>query len=134
MATLDELGAFVASACSLTLGTTVFLGMMPSAPDACIALYEYPGLGPDFVFGQSAVSLESPRVQVLVRGAKSDYEAPRAVAETAYRACAAAGAQLISGTRYLRIAPLQSPFRLGTDDNGRVLIAFNLQVEKGLSA
>lgn len=134
MATLDEIATFVASACSLTVGTTLFKGAMPDTRDVCAAVYEYPGLGPEFVFGQAAISVEYPRVQVAFRGVKDDYATPRATAETAYRALAAAPPQSLSGTRYLRLLPLQAPFKRETDANGRIVIAFNVQLEKELSA
>lgn len=131
---LDEIAAFVATACSLTVGTTVFKGALPSSPDACMAVYEYPGVAPDYVFGVSGVSVEYPRVQIVARGAADDYSTPRSVAETAYRAIAAAAPQSLSSTRYLSMMPLQSPFVLNRDANGRVVIAFNVQLAKGLSA
>lgn len=134
MATLDEMGVFLAAACSLTVGTTLFKGQLPATPDTCMAVYEYPGASPDFVFGRAAISVESPRVQVAVRGAKDDYSTPRATAETAYRAIAAAAPQSISSTRYLRMVPLQSPFQRERDEHGRVVIAFNVQLDKELSA
>lgn len=132
---LDDLATLLATACSLTVGTTLFKGAMPATPDACLALIEYPGIGPDFVFGQAAIAQESPRLQVLCRGGRDDYETPRDVAETAYRALAAAQPQTIASTRYQRFLPLQAPFRLGAqDENGRYVIAFNVQVDKELSA
>lgn len=134
MAVLDEMATFIASACSLTVGATLFKGKLPATPDTCAAIYEYAGVGPDFVMGTAAISLEYPRVQIAFRGAKDDYSTPRTTAETAFRACAAAAPQSISSTRYLRMTPLQSPFQRERDDLGRVVIAFNVQLEKELSA
>lgn len=132
--TLDELATFVASACSLTVGTDLFKGHLPDDPDACAALLEYPGSRPTMLFGQSAIALEYPRVQCVFRGDAGDYATPRATAETAYRAMAAASAQSISSTRYLAMEPMQSPFSMGRDSKSRVRVAFNVRLTKGLSA
>ncbi len=131
--TLDEVATFIASACSLTVATNLFKGKMPDAPNACAAVYEYPGLPPIHVFGQASVAEEFPRVQIAFRGDPDDYATPRALAETAYKACAAAGAQLISGARFLGLDPLQPPFPISTDGKGRRTIGFNVQVGKELS-
>lgn len=133
MATLDEIGAFLATACSRTVGTDLFKGQLPSSPDASMAVVEYMGSAPDYVFGTSGVSVEYPRVQVVCRGAEGDYATPRAAIETAYRAMAAASAQSLSGTRYLAMRPLQAPFLLTKDDKGRIVLAFNCELQKGLS-
>lgn len=133
MATLDELGSFLATACSRTVGTDLFKGQMPTSPDACMALSEYGGREPEMVFSQSSISVDYPRVQIMVRGARGDYATPRAAIEVAYRAMASAGAQLISGTRYLAIRPLQPPYLYEKDENGRITFAFNAELQKGLS-
>jgi hypothetical protein len=133
-ALLVDIGGLVATASSVTLGTTLFLGTLPATPDACMAIKEYPGSPPDFVFGDNNISVEYPRVQVLARGAQDDYATARSQAELAYKALGAAVAQSISGTRYLAFRPLTAPFDLGRDANNRPIIGFNLLIEKGRSA
>lgn len=128
--TLDEIGAFVASACSRTVGTDLFKGLLPTAPDVCMAIHEYGGTEPDMVFHRATIAVEHPRVQVVVRGAPHDYATPRAMAELAYRAMAEASAQVVSGTRYLQMRPLQPPFSMGRDEKSRLLIGFNAQLDK----
>jgi chloramphenicol 3-O-phosphotransferase len=134
MATIDEIATFVASACSLTVGTDLFKGMLPPEPDEAACVYEYPGSAPDYVMGSASIDQENPRVQIVFRGERDDYETPRDTAETAYRALAAVANQSLSSTRYLNIEPLQSPFALGPDGNGRHRIAFNCQITKAVSA
>ena len=85
------------------------------------------------VFGKTAISVEYPRVQILVRGARLDYATPRAAIEVAYRAMAAAGAQLISSTRYLSMRPLHTPFLYEKDANDRLTMAFSAELQKELS-
>lgn len=132
--TIDEIATFVATACSLTVGTTLFKASIPPSPDAAACVYEYPGLAPDYVMGSALISHEYPRVQLVFRGTKGDYETPRTTAETAYRAIAAVANQSLSSTRYLNIMPLQAPFSLGPDENGRPRVAFNCQLAKAVSA
>lgn len=129
--TRAEVKSFISA---LTTGiSTVKTGAMPSNPNECIAVLEYGGVSPDMVFGQSSVEIEHPRLQILFRGEPKDYETPRAAAEVVYRAMAAASAQNISSTRYLTFEPLQTPFKLRTDENDRHEIAFNVSVSKALS-
>lgn len=128
--TLDELATFLTNAGL----SNVKKGQMPANPNSCTVIYEYGGLPPDMVFGQSNIEMEHPRVQVAVRGEPGDYATPRATAETAYRAMAAASHQSISSTRYLTMEPIQPPFLITKDENSRLIIGFNVQVLKELSA
>lgn len=134
MATLDDIATFIASAATLTVGTNLFKGQMPMSPDACTAIHEYAGLPPDHVFGTTAIATEYPRVQIVCRGAVNDYQTPRATAETIYRALAAVTNQTLTSTRYQLFRPLQAPFLIGKDAVGRLLVGFNCQIMKELSA
>jgi hypothetical protein len=129
-ALLVDVGGLVATSCSLTLGTNLFLGTLPATPDACLAIKEYPGVPADFVFSEAGIAIDHPRLQVLARGAQDDYATARALLETAYQALGATAAQSISGTRYLAFRPLTGPFDLGRDGNNRPILAFNLQIDK----
>jgi hypothetical protein len=132
--TLDEITSAIASATGLTVGDEIFASSMPNEPDEAVCVYEYPGMAPTFVQGSAAIDLEHPRVQCVFRGEQGDYETPRDTAETAYRYLAGVANQSLSSTRYLNIMPLQSPFSLGPDGNGRPRVAFNLQIDKAVSA
>ena len=135
MATLDDVATFLASACSLTVGTSLFKGRMPEgAQDEAAALYEYGGMSSEYTFGTSGVTFERPRMQVVLRGEPNDYSGPRETAETAYRAMAAVGNQSLGSTRYMLLEPIQAPFFLKRDENSRFYIAFNVQAMKELSA
>jgi len=131
MAVLDDLAVYLQDTVGTgTIGTSLFKGLMPSTPDVCIALYEYGGRAPDTVFGAATISLEYPRIQIVVRGASHDYDGPRDRAETIYQAVAQVGNQTVNSIRYQTITPLQSPFLLRRDANGRVEIAFNVECVK----
>ena len=130
MSTRAELKTFISG---LSTGiSTIKTGSMPSNPNECIAILEYGGFTPDMVFGQSAIEIDHPRLQILFRGEPKDYDTPMSAATVAYRAMASAGAQTISGTRYLALTPIQPPFLLRKDENDRFEIAFNVAPDKNL--
>lgn len=132
--TANDIAAFLASAGCGTVGTNLTINDMPDTPDTCGTVYEYPGRPPQHVFGQSAIDVEFPRVQVVFRGPARDHATPRSLAETAYRAMAAAGAQTVGGARVLAMIPQQPPFKLDRDSKERWKFAFNAEVHKGLSS
>lgn len=105
-------------------------GSLPATPEVCAAIYEYPGLEPEYVFGKATIDIEHPRLQIAFRGAPDDYEEPRARAESAYRYLGSLGHGPVNGTRYLTIRPLQPPFRIDYDKNRRWVIGFNVHIDK----
>lgn len=115
----------------LTTGYSVFVNTLPDQPDLAIALNEGGGVGPEFVFGQTAISVERPSLQVLVRGVADEHDIPRLAIERIYQAAGAWGAFTHSGgARYLSFTPLQAPFPFRTDDRKRKVFAVNFLVDK----
>lgn len=133
MSVLAELGSFLQSRGIGTVGTDLFLGTLPDAPDACGALREYSGPPPEVGFGSPGLAFETPAVQVVFRGAPNNYPAPRAKAEAAYRALAELQVSSVSGADYLMVTPQQAPFLLERDDKVRPVIVFNVHCYKRLS-
>ena len=129
---LDEVAAYMETQGIGTRAVDLFEGDLPISPDACVAVIEYPGVGPDYTLG-TGVSYEYPRIQVLVRNPI------RATAESkanaAFKALAAVVNQSLSGVSYLAITPLQSPFLLEREKDAlqRWKLAFNCQVLKAVS-
>jgi hypothetical protein len=109
-------------------------GSMPATPDTMGAVYEYGGSQAMAGFSYPGIQHENPSVQVVFRGGPGDYLAPRQKAEAAYRALTQIQAKVLSGTKYLFVSAIQSPFLLTRDDNERVLIACNYSITKELSA
>lgn len=128
MALLDELGTFLASAMSLTVGTSLFLGSMPDAPDTCTTIYEYGGMAPEHTLGTDHI-IRRPRIQVACRGPVGDYATPRTAADTAYSAMHM-GTATLSGTAYYRVEAIDEPFPLERDANDRWIIVCNYEVMK----
>lgn len=130
MSLADDVAAFLAGAgLGLVAGTNLFLQDVPAQPDALVAVIEYPGRGPVGTHDDPA-SIEVPRFQVYARAAQYDAAAARASAEAAYKALRAVTNQTLSGTFYLAIRALQSPFLLHRDENQRVVFAVNFEATK----
>ena len=130
MSYLDHVCSYVDGATAFTESTNLFKGLMPETPDTCVTLYETPGRQPSEQMGNSQGGTERPNLQVISRA--SDYVTARTNAQTVWNALRLVTEQTLSGVRYLRIQPLQSPFLLNRDDNQRVRVAFNCMVEKEL--
>jgi hypothetical protein len=112
---------------SLAFGTNLFAGLMPNSPDECVALFEYPGGPPDYVFGPDSLpAISSPRIQVLVRDTK--YALGRPLIENVVRALETIVNQTVNGTYYERVERLQEPYLLHRDAARRVFFACNLHV------
>jgi hypothetical protein len=127
MALLDALGAFLVTEGVGTLGTNIFLGLMPDTPDECVVLYEYGGGAPGQVFGSdNATPWESSSVQVMARSAT--YAAARTKARAAYAALQKVANETLSGISFLRVDPVQSPFFVQRDENRRVYFSANYRV------
>jgi hypothetical protein len=132
---LDELALYLQTQGLGTVGTTIFKGTLPDQPDACTAVFEYAGLPSEKTFSPTpgAAVEEKPRVQIVCRGIKQDYQTPRTQADAIWKALDGLGNVTMSGTGYLWIEALQSPFLMRRDENERVYIAVNYQVMKRLS-
>lgn len=129
---LDEIGTYLAaniSGTTLTLGSNLFLGRLPDAPDTAVAIYESGGTLPDHTMGGASIPVvERARIQVVSRAV--GYSAARAVAENVWTALEGIADESLSGKRYLRVTALQSPFPLERDTSERVIVAQNFEVLK----
>lgn len=124
---LDDIGAFLEAQAVGTQGTTLFLSVLPDAPDACVAVIETQGPGPVDTFIDTQPVVETPRFQVLVRALRPD--SAKTKARAAWTALASAPTGTIGGgdKAWLNIDVEQSPFMIGRDDNDRVIYGFNCQ-------
>ena len=106
-----------------TLGTNIFLGMIPDKPDNCIALFEYAGSPPDLHWNG-----EYPGLQVRVRN--KSYAAARTKIGEVMAALHGLHEQTLSGTWYLLIRARGSPEILKRDNNNRVELFVNFEIIK----
>ena len=112
----------------------LFLNFLPETPVVCGSVFETAGAAPTAGFGVQGIQHESPAVQIRFRGEAFDVEGPRVKAHTAYRLCMTQWGVVLSGTKYLTLKPMQSPYILERDGNNRVVWAFNAIAEKEPSA
>lgn len=110
-------------------GGTLFLDGMPATPDVCAVVSASGGAPATGAFGHVGIKYESPTCQVRFRGVKDDRLGPALRARTAYDGSYGVGVTL-SGTKYLRLFPLQPPFPFEQDSKGRFVYAFNVFGEK----
>lgn len=112
-----------------TLGTNIFLSLMPDTPDLCTAVYEYSGLTPIDTFGASVnIQLDRPSIQVMTRAGRNDYVAARDRAVNVRNALAKVSNSNLSGIQILRIAPLSAINAIGLDEKDRPLVTVSFTV------
>lgn len=111
-------------------GTTLFYGIMPDTPDLCVTLFEYPGLPNEVTLGSTEVNLEIPNVQVVVRGAKQDYDTPRLLIHNVVKSFTKIGETTLLGVRYHAVLARQAPFQVSPDQNFRHIFKCNFRVWK----
>lgn len=133
--TLDELGTYLAAnisgATALTLGTNLFLGRLPDSTDTCVALFETGGTFPSHTMGgASSPVFERGRLQVVTRA--SGYATARTLAGDVWSTFEQIADETLTGTRYLRVTAVQSPFPTERDSTDRILVVQNFDVIKSV--
>jgi hypothetical protein len=122
---LEAIGDYLQAQGQGTLGTNLFLGMMPETPDACVCVYESSGLAPMETMGTAAFAVEQPGLQVIARGARGDYPGARDKAVAVRALLAAVIETTISGIHVMRISADGSLLPMGEDQNGRPMVSTN---------
>ena len=120
---LSDIGNYLQVQGIGTLGTNIFLGMVPDKPDNCIVLFEYAGSPPDLHWNG-----KYPGLQVRVRN--KSYAAARTKIGEVMAALHGLHEQTLSGTRYLLIKARSSPEILKRDNNNRVELFVNFEIIK----
>lgn len=129
---LDEVGTFLQSAgLSLTLGTNLFLSLLPETPNDCTAIYEVAGIPPAIVMSTDLPGIDQPRLQVVTRS--TSYSTARTKADTIWKALLGVRDETLSGVYYLAINALDSPSPTARDHVQRERIMANFQVWKAPS-
>jgi hypothetical protein len=119
MGLLETLATTLEEANLATRGTDLFLGLLPDAPDAALALFETAGQPPSYIHNQLWPALDRPGVQLCCRD--DDYAQGRDRMQAAYEA-------LCDSTSYVAIQPIQPPFALARDERHRPRWAVNFVV------
>ena len=127
---LEAVGDYLDAQTTLTLGTDLFLGILPDQPDVCVAVMEDSGNAPRYGMGPGGIQIDQPSLQVYSRAARDDYPAARDRADEVRLLLAAVTDLTMSGLRVLRVEPTGSVSPLGVDEEHRplVTVTFNAQV------
>lgn len=127
MGMLEDLGGYVDTGTALTLGTDLFLGILPETPTNCVALLENGGTSGMYTQGSNNLpELERPEIQFIVRHAS--YATGRALADTVYRRLTQIANQTINSVLYLRVEAISSPDVMDRDAERRILFTCNFYV------
>jgi len=129
---VEEVGAYLVAEGLAILGTDLFLHVLPDKPDEAASLINYLGDEPDYVQDGRKVDTENPRVQLAVRSMRP--EVCRLRAEKMYQSLMQIRNQVLDGTRYLWLRPVNSPSMAGRDENGRFLTTVNFRISKELTS
>lgn len=126
MTILEAVGDYLAANGHGTLGTNLFLAVMPDAPDVTVCVYETAGVGgPVFTLGDGGIVADRPGLQVICRGERGDYPTPRDRAEAIRALLSAVTDVTVSGVNIMRIQPSGSLLPMGEDELGRPMVSVN---------
>ncbi len=132
MGMVEEVGTYLAAQSTrFVVGTNLYLNYMPDEPATASVIIEYPGAAPSDVFARKP-AVEAPRFQLVCRSS-GDGTGPtvgRANIDAAFTTLHQVGNQTLSGSTYLSISALQSPFLLDRDPRGRVEFACNFECQR----
>lgn len=124
---LEAVGDYLVANGQGTLGTNIFLSVMPETPDALVAVYESVGDTPSFTMGGAAVAINRPVIEVICRASRGDYPTARDKAESIRNLLGAVVGQTLSGIQVLRMAPQGWLNPLGDDENLRPTVSVNFE-------
>lgn len=134
MTVLDEVGTYISTnVTGVTLGTNLFIGLLPDSPGNCVAIFETVTDAPYYVMNgtTSIPQLENPRMMLYVRNAS--YVTGRALIETIWRQLQEVSEDALSSVVYHRIQAFGSPKFLERDSNFNVMFSANFKIMKDLS-
>lgn len=124
---LEAIAARLNSASIAISASNMFIGVMPSTPDRCVAIYEYAGAQPLEVLVSNTATLERPSIQIMTRGARNDYPSARSLMVSIRDNLTQVTNQALSGVNFLRINQISSINSLGVDENERPRFTLSLQ-------
>lgn len=126
---LEGLGAYLATQPGLgPVGTTIFLGWMPDAPDENVTLYEPGGAANIRVRDGLDLGVEQPTIAAITRA--TTYEAARTLAQNVYMACTGIDNVNMSDAFWLWLQPLHPPIYAGRDSKDRVTFNVNFHGQR----
>lgn len=134
MGLVEELGTFLdTESTRFTLGTNLFLNLLPDEPNTAAAIVETGGFAPAQVMGDNMLpAWENQRVAVTCRSTSS--ATARANMNDAWFQLQEVANETLSSRSWLRVSAVQSPFLLGRDPQGRVQFQANFDCARRTTA
>ena len=112
----------------LTLGTDLFVGRMPDQPANCVVVYDNPGDAPMLTYKKATSNYFYSSVSVRIRN--TNYESGWAQMFAILEFLHASSQDTIGMTYYALIKAMNDPQVLHWDDNDRVLMVVNFEVQR----
>ncbi len=107
-----------------TVGTDIFIGLMPDSPDTSVTVYESAGPGTIQTFG-GGVALDRVSIQISVRGVRDDYPTARNRAVTIRDTLASVTEVTQGSVRFVRLDPTGYVNSIGRDEEDRPVFTIN---------
>jgi len=113
----------------LVFATNLFYGREPTEPDNCVTVFDTPGRPPQLTLGaQSEDNYYYPSVQIRVRN--NDQDDAWALMEDIKEALHGRAGETWNGTFYSVIICASEPSFLDWDDNDRIRLIINLNIQR----
>ena len=112
----------------LTIGTDLFTGRMPDQPADCVVVYDNPGDAPMLTYKKATSNYFYSSVSVRIRN--TNYTAGWTQIFAILEFLHASSQDVIDGTYYALIKAMNDPQVLHWDDNDRVLMFVNFEVQR----
>lgn len=134
MGMIEEIGGYLAASTGIgTLGTDVFLNVLPDSTRVVVGLFETGGSPPAYAIGSKKPAYTHPsfEVRVLSTEGVAGYANPsvaRTKIQRIWNRLAGVSNATIGGSTYLRIEADGEPYLLDRDERGRVMFACSFSV------
>jgi hypothetical protein len=122
---LESIGDYLVTNSYGTLGTNIFLQVMPETPDVCLAVYENSGSSPEFTMGSGGIVIDYPMLQIVSRAGREDYPTARDTADSIRNLLSSIIHVTISSVNIMRIEPMGAVNFIGVDNKYRPLVSVN---------
>lgn len=123
---LDDIGEYLETAGIGTYETDIFCQGFSERVPNCITLLNAPGL-PEITTQRRTYVLSRPELDVRVRNV--DDVTADLKAKAIHALLSEVRMKFVGSTYFKKIRPLQDPYYLETDENGRYIYAVNFQCE-----
>ena len=127
MTILEAVGDYLVTNGQGTLGTNLFLGVLPEDPDSCVAVFESEGGAPVYTLGAGGIRIDAPNLQILVRSSRDDYPTARNKVDTIRQLLASLTDTTISTINIMRVEATGSVGLVGLDEKSRPIMSANFR-------